>query len=50
MVRDIAATMTFGDGSGILLPWRSLDHRIVFFILSRGGVVSRHPIMSIVWV
>ncbi|KAF7135035.1 hypothetical protein RHSIM_Rhsim08G0219400 [Rhododendron simsii] len=51
MVRDVAAAVTIGDGDNVLLPWRSLGHRIVFFMLSRGngvGVVSWRPIMSIV--
>ncbi|KAI8552545.1 hypothetical protein RHMOL_Rhmol06G0275300 [Rhododendron molle] len=45
MVRDVAAAVTIGNGAGVLLPRRSLDHWIVFFILSRGsvvGVVSWH--------
>ncbi|KAG5559622.1 hypothetical protein RHGRI_009223 [Rhododendron griersonianum] len=42
--------VTIGDGVGVLLPRWSLDHRIIFFILSKGGVVSRCPIMSIVGV
>ncbi|KAI8545835.1 hypothetical protein RHMOL_Rhmol07G0068900 [Rhododendron molle] len=40
MVRDVAPTVTIGDGAGVLLPRWSLDHQIVFFIPSRGGVVS----------
>ncbi|KAG5533737.1 hypothetical protein RHGRI_027802 [Rhododendron griersonianum] len=47
MIRDVAAMVP----AGVLLPRRSLDYRIVFFILSRGGVVgmvSWHSIRSIV--
>ncbi|KAG5546215.1 hypothetical protein RHGRI_018409 [Rhododendron griersonianum] len=50
MVRDVAAAAAIGDSANVLLPRRSLYHRIVFFILSRVGVVSWHPIMSIVGV
>ncbi|KAF7137651.1 hypothetical protein RHSIM_Rhsim07G0056200 [Rhododendron simsii] len=51
MVRDVAAMVKIGDGAGVLLPRWSLDHRIVFFIPSRGGVISMiswHPSKSIV--
>ncbi|KAG5540470.1 hypothetical protein RHGRI_020623 [Rhododendron griersonianum] len=40
MVWDVAATVTINDGVGVLLPQRSLDHWIVFFILSKGGMVN----------
>ncbi|KAI8531507.1 hypothetical protein RHMOL_Rhmol11G0141200 [Rhododendron molle] len=41
MVDDVvAAKVTIGDGVGVLLPRQSLDQRIVFFILSRSGVIG----------
>ncbi|XP_058183616.1 uncharacterized protein LOC131301384 [Rhododendron vialii] len=51
MVWDVTVMVTISDGAGILLLQQSLNHQIVFFILSRSsmvGVVSWHPILLIV--